>query len=245
MRGGGEPPTPIRPRRGLVLLVGLAGAVLCALALPATGARFAELAGRPAAERLAEGGRLTQDGYRRLLASSDRARSWLAEPRLLKDLAVALYGIATREPELAIEPAALLGDAREALVAALEAAPADPIAWLRLAQIEATMLDLSRSAAALRASQATGPVAPEIAVARTALALGLWHWLADPVRERAGRELARSFLADPATLAGIARATGTVEVVRRYLEGDPAALAALERELYARARAAAQGGGAG
>lgn len=242
MSGRAERLAAVRPRRGLVFLVGLAGALLFALALPAAGSRLAGLKGRAALERLADRGELTQDGYRRLLLAGDRARSWLAEPQRQKELALALHAMAQRESGSA---AALLVEAREALLAGLEEAPADPIGWLRLAQLDAAQFDLARAAAALRVSQRIGRVAPEIAVARAALALGLWEWLAEPVREHARVELARSFLVDPATLAGIARATGTVGLVRSSLAGDPAASSALERELERAARAAVVDGGAG
>lgn len=232
-----------RPRRGLLVFVGLLGAFLCGLALPAVGGRLADLAGKAALDRLSEGGELTVEGYRRLLGASDRARSWLAEPRLQKDLAVALHGIALRESDT--DAAGLLVEAREAMLAGLEEAPADPIGWLRLAQLEAALLDLGRAAQALRTSHRVGPVSPEIGVARSALALGLWPWLAQAERERAGVELVRSFLRDPATLAGVARATGTVDVVRELLGADANALAALERELAALAKAGTRDGRAG
>lgn len=245
VRGRAAPEGPVRPRRGLTIVVGLFGAVLCALALPAAGARIAELTGRAAALRLAEGGQLTEGGLRRLLASNDRARAWLAEPGFLKDLGRSLHGIATGEAAVARSPVALLTEARAALVEGLEGSPVDPIAWLQLAQIEAALLDLARAAAALRASQRLGPVTPEIAVGRTALALGLWEWLAEPVRERAGAEFASAVRSDPATLARVARATGTVEALRERLAGETNALAALERELAALARAVRSDGGEG
>lgn len=231
------------PRRGLVLFVGLAGALLCGLALPTAGGRLAELAGRAAFDRLVEGGELTTEGYRRLLQASDRARGWLAEPRLQKDLSASLQGMALWDP--GASRAGLLVEAREAMLAGLEEAPADPIGWLRLAQLEVALLDLGRAALALRTSHRVGPVAPEIAIARAALALGLWPWLAETERQRAGSELARNFLRDPPTLAGVARATGTVAVVRELLGADPTALAALERELAALAKAGTRDGGAG
>ncbi len=236
-------PAVDRPRRGLLVLVGLLGAFLGGLALPAAGGRLAELAGKAALDRLSDGGELTAEGYRRLLGASDRARAWLAEPRLQKDLAVALHGIAQRGSGTVA--ARLLVEAREAALAGLEEAPADPVGWLRLAQLDAALLDLGRAAQALRASHRTGPVAPEIGVARSALALGLWPWLSETERGRAGAELARSFLRDPATLAGIARATGTVDVVRELLGADANALTALERELAALAKAGARDGRAG
>lgn len=231
-----------KPRRGLVLLVGLAGASLCGLALPAAGGRLAELAGKAALERIVDGEELTAEGYRRLLGASDRARSWLAEPRLQKDLAVALHGMLRGSGP---DAAGLLLEAREAMLAGLEEAPADPTGWLRLAQLDVALLDLGRAAQALRTSHRVGSVAPEIAVARSALALGLWHWLADAERERAGAELARNFLRDPKTLTGVARATGTVDVVRGWVGADRNALAALERELAALAEADRRDGRAG
>lgn len=239
----GRPSADRRPARALALLVGLAGAGLCALALPAAGARLAELVGRPAFERIAEGGRLSAEGYRRLLAANDAARSWLAEPRLSKDLAIALHGIATREPDLPMPAVALLLEARASLAEALEEAPADPAGWLQLARLDAALLDLARAAAALRVSQRVGPVAPELAVPRAALALGLWEWLAEPVREQAGGELARAFRAEPGTIALVAARTGRLVELRARLAGDPAALAALESELAALRRAAAPAAG--
>jgi hypothetical protein len=231
----------VEPRRGLVLAVGLGGAVLCALALPAAGGRLAELTARPGLERLAEGGRLTPEGYGRALGGAAAALDWLAEPRLQKDLAYVLQGLAAREAG----PAAtgLLSEARRRLEAALEEAPADPGAWLRLAQVDAALLDLAGAALALRASHAVGRVAPEVAVARSALALGLWEWLAEPVRERAGIELARTFPRDPAALVRVAAATGRLDELRALLEADPAALAALDSELAALRRTAAGGPG--
>lgn len=232
-----------KPRRGLVVLVGLSGALLCGLALPAAGGRFAELVGKAALERVLDGEQLTAEGYRRLLLASDRARGWLAESRLQKDLAASLQAMALRET--GAPRAGLLVEAREAALAGLEEAPADPGTWLRLAQLDAALLDLGRAAQALRTSRRVGPVAPEIAVARCALALGLWPWLAEAERERASAELAANFLRDPATLAGVARSTGTVEIVRAIVATDANALAALERELAALAKAGTRAGGAG
>ena len=234
----------LEPRRGLTLVVGLLGAVLCALSLPAVGERLAELGARPGLERLVEGGRLTPEGYGRALGGAAAALDWLAEPRLQKDLALVLHALASRES--GADATGLLIEARRHLEAALEEAPADPAAWLRLAQLDAALLDLSGAAAALRASHALGAVAPEVAVPRAALVLGLWDWLAEPLRERAGSELARSFARDPPALVRVAAATGRLDELRRLLGADPAALAAFERELATvRRTASGAAGGAG
>lgn len=241
MAGRHGAPAP-EPRRGLTLAVGLLGAVLCALALPAAGARLAELGARPGLERLVEGGRLTPEGYGRALGGAATALDWLAEPRLQKDLALVLHALAMRQSGAAAT--GLLSEARHRLETALEEAPADPVAWLRLAQLDAALLDLSGAAVALRASHAVGAEAPELAVARAALALGLWDWLAEPLRQRAGSELARSFARDPGALVRVAAGTGRLGELRTLLRADPSALAALESELATLRRSAAGAAGA-
>lgn len=218
-----------RPRRALILAIGLAGSLLVALALPATGGRLAEITARPGVDRLVAGGALTADGRARLLAGVGGALEWLDEPRLEKDLALVLQALAAREP--GPDATGLLVEARARLADALERAPGDPLGWLRLAQIEAALLDLAPAAAALRASHATGPVAPEGAVARAALALGLWEWLGEALRARAADELGRAFRADPSALAGVAASTGRIGELRSSLAADAAALAALDAEL--------------
>ncbi len=129
--------------------------------------------------------------------------------------------------------------ARAVLVEALEAAPADPAAWLRLAQLESALLDIRGAAAALRASYRLGPVAPELAVGRATLGFGLWDWLAERMHERVVSELTTAFRADPATLVRVAAATARLAELRRELATDQSALAVLERELAALRRAAA------
>lgn len=219
----------VRPRRALVVAIGLAGALLVGLGLPASGARLAELAARPGMDRLVAGGGLTAEGRERLVEGVGRALDWLAEPRLEKELALVLQALAAREPGPA--STGLLVEARRRLAGALEQAPADPAGWLRLAQLDAALLDLAGAARALRASAMAGLIAREAVVARAALAMGLWEWLAEPLRTAAARELAPAFRADPAAVAGVASRTGRTAELRASLAADRAALAALEAEL--------------
>ncbi|MCX8100706.1 MAG: hypothetical protein N3D77_05635 [Geminicoccaceae bacterium] len=230
-------------RRLVPVGIGLAGALLLALALPAAGARSSLAGGRAAFERVREGGGLTEAGWQRLIEGQQAALASLPEPGIAKAVAVVLQ---SRAMGLSGEPAVLLLErAREVLLSALEEAPADPIGWMQLAQLDAAMLDVAGSAASLAASFRSGPVSPELAVQRAALALGLWDWLAEPMLERARRELPPALRIDAAALVGVARATGRLEELRAAAAGDPRASAALERALAAATSPASARRGAG
>lgn len=213
------------------IALGLLGTLLLALAVPAAGARSSLAGGQAAFARVSEGGGLTEAGWLRLIAGQEAALASLPEPRIAKSVAVVLQA---RAGGVSDERAVLLLDrAREVLQAALEEAPADPIGWMQLAQLDAAMLDIARAAESLAASFRTGAVAPELAVQRAALALGLWDWLAEPMVQRARAELPRALRLDAPALVAVARATGRLGELREAAAGDPVASAALERALAA------------
>jgi tetratricopeptide (TPR) repeat protein len=182
----------------------LAGLVLAATALPLVPASLHRLAADAALHEAAE-----QDTLSRRNAALDRAEteirsalSWRGTPEDLRRLALIAQHRGARD------------EARRLLAATLRHAPADPVAWTRLAALRDEAGDATGSVAALTRALAVAPAARHLAVARAALILRHWPRMRERVAaSRLRVQLRLALRQDTAILSRIARADGREAVL--------------------------------
>lgn len=198
----------------------LAAVGLITLQIPTLMARFAELPGDPAVNRLDEPETLTEAAYDRIHLSRENARAWSDDPTVAKSLGLALLVRAQAGDVESGGEDRRLREAVAELRRGLTMAPGDAPAWTQLALAHALLGEDTEAAAALDASVATGPNYASLAPVRAQLGLIYWFDVRPETRPGLAADFRRMVRQLPGPFARVARQMGMTDLVLLALEDD-------------------------
>lgn len=211
-------PTIARRLAAGIALVAAIGLIV--LQFPTLGARFAELPGDPALNRLDEPESLTEAAYERIRASRENARAWSDDPTVAKSLGLALLVQAQGGDVESGGEDRRLRQAVAELRHGLAMAPGDAPAWTQLALAHALLGEDAEAAAALDAAVATGAHYASLAPVRAQLGLIYWFDVRPETRPGLAADFRRMVRQLPGPFARVARQMGLTDLVLLALEDD-------------------------
>jgi hypothetical protein len=219
-------------RRIVAIPIAFAAIVLLILGIPRTLGVIASARSEPVLRKLQEHQPVQSDELMTLVDAQEAGRFWLADGRLRTDLGLAYLLLGERLPRTDPNANAYLQRAIDALTAGLARAPADPVAWARLAYAQALSKGWSPLAvSSLRMSLITAPYEPRLLWSRLRMSFLAWPELSRGDRELVFQQIRHAWQADPAELARVAIELKQVDQVRAALLLSPDDSAAFEELL--------------
>lgn len=209
---------------GLPLVLAL---LVLGLAVPRLLGAWAMLPGNPVYDAMRPGGsRPDFADLRALMDSRIQALRWIDDPAAWAQLGAAQAALARRAGTRTPEGLRFVLESIESHRASLALAPADPYAWLRLANMTARIEGYSENVAKfLKMSVLTGPNERAIVLHRTQLALYAWPRFDTAGRALFARQIETHWGRFYCFLAPHVRATGTEAVFAEALATNERALA--------------------
>ncbi len=207
----------------VIIVVGLAGALLVSMALPRTVGGFALLRGNHVYDALQAGREAAVDDLERLVESRENALASRNDAALWSELALATLALARAlgEDEAARHDA-LLQASIEAGRQSLRLNPANGYSWVRLAQ--ARVFGTGTDEATVRALEMalrTAPYDRQIVFPKIELCLLLWSRLDEEMRALARAQMHYALNRDEVRLVKLAKRYLAAPIVRQALSSVP------------------------
>ena len=208
---------------GVIVVIGLTGALLVSLALPRTVGGIAMLHGNRVYDAMQAGREVTVHDLERLIESRERALVSLNDATIWSELALATLTLArTLEDNETEHRSALLQTSIEAGRQSLRLNPANGYGWLRLAQ--ARLIETGPDDATVRALTMTLRTAPhdrQIVFPEVELCLLLWSRLDEESRRLAQAQIRYAQVRYVGHLAELAKRYLAAPIVRQALSSEP------------------------
>lgn len=219
---------------GVIVVVGLTGALLVSMALPRTIGGFALLRGDRVYDAMQAGREVSVSDLERLVESREAALASRNDAALWSELGLATLALARALDDQASRRDALLLTSIEAGRQSLRLNPADGYSWIRLAQarIFETGPD-EETVRALEMALRTAPYDRQIVFPKIELCLLLWSRLDDEMRALAQAQMHYALNRDEVRLVKLAKRYLAAPIVRQALSSVPDHLRRFD-ERYAR-----------